>query len=147
VSAALKLRAELHAFLKAKVCFFTIVDKDWELGGVDLANIPLGTFKPFAPIEFNIGGPDQGFKNGSPKFNNDKDKIMDGVKSGSQGIGDDAAPVGSRGRSIGRLGVGVGVASLTFCSLSFSAPARNGAGASCPPDGQYSSRSVPPSRA
>ncbi len=96
VSAALKLRAELHAFLKAKVCFFTIVDKDWELGGVDLAEIPLGTFKPFAPIDFNIGGPDAGFKNDSPKFNNDKDKIMDGVKSGSQKIGDDAADEDSK---------------------------------------------------
>src|SRR5262249_50908460 len=90
VQFALLLRAELHAYLKAKVCGFTVLHKDWELGGVDLAEIPFGEFHPFNPIKYNIGGPNPGFLNGL-ELRDNMDELNDGINDGCGKLVDDSA--------------------------------------------------------
>ena len=88
VAATLKIRAELNAFVHAEVCWFTIVDKHWPLAGVDLATIPLGSFKPFKPMKLKVGGP-EGTSMSTPELNLDPDKITEGAKTGMAKAGDE----------------------------------------------------------
>ncbi|HXU72263.1 MAG TPA: DUF4157 domain-containing protein, partial [Polyangia bacterium] len=57
VHASLDLIASLIATLYASIAWFTIIDKEYTLASANLAHIDLGTFRPFAPIQVQLGGP------------------------------------------------------------------------------------------
>ncbi|MFI5289196.1 MAG: hypothetical protein ACHQ17_06090, partial [Polyangia bacterium] len=84
VSAQLALIASLIATLYAEVCWFTIIDKKYTLASAEFARIDLGSFKPFEPIELQLGGP------GGTRFLNglhlrkDTSKMQEGVKEGGK---------------------------------------------------------------
>ncbi|MDB4969419.1 MAG: hypothetical protein JWN44_5108, partial [Myxococcales bacterium] len=89
VGASLDLIASLIATLYAEVCWFTIIDKKYTLASVTFAHIDLGQFRPFNPIELQVGGPGgTRFVNGLALRDDAIDQISNGVKEGGKNTSD-----------------------------------------------------------
>jgi hypothetical protein len=99
VGASLDLIASLIATLHAEICWFTIVDKKWNLASASFAKIDLGRFHPFNPVELQIGGPGGTHLVSGLGLRDDAfDQITDGVKEGGKHSGDEEANRDARER-------------------------------------------------
>ncbi|MGZ3441469.1 MAG: hypothetical protein ACXVDD_18245, partial [Polyangia bacterium] len=92
VGASLDLIASLIATLYAEVCWFTIIDKEYTLASVNFAHIDLGQFRPFNPIQVQLGGPGGTHLVSGLSLRDDAiDNMQNGVKDGAQKTSDTEA--------------------------------------------------------
>ncbi|HEX6835629.1 MAG TPA: hypothetical protein VF334_03600, partial [Polyangia bacterium] len=92
VHASLDLIASLIATLYASIAWFTIIDKEYTLASANLAHIDLGTFRPFNPIQVQLGGPEgTHLVSGLHLRDGATDDMEKGVQDGSKKASDNEA--------------------------------------------------------